>query len=74
MDVFSMEQGIWLGFVKTSEFRGEGLNSQTPPRYATALGWLHMNSQCLPAYLPVFLAVYDIFHPSDTPTSESQEG
>jgi hypothetical protein len=25
MDVFSMELGIWLSFVKTSEFRGGGV-------------------------------------------------
>jgi hypothetical protein len=32
-----MEQGIWLGFVKTSEFPGGGgcLNPAFPPRYAT---------------------------------------
>jgi hypothetical protein len=34
--VFSTELGIRLSFVKTSEFRGGGLNPRTPPRYATA--------------------------------------
>jgi hypothetical protein len=40
-DVFSTELGIWLSFVKTSEFRGVGVVFETPkPRpplpYATA--------------------------------------
>jgi hypothetical protein len=31
-----MELGIWLSFVKTSEFRGGGgLTPKRPPRYAT---------------------------------------
>jgi hypothetical protein len=31
-DVFSVEQGIWLGFVKTSEFLGgEGVEPHNPP-------------------------------------------
>jgi len=34
MDVFSTELGIWLSFVKTSEFRG-GVNTTHPPWYAT---------------------------------------
>ena len=34
---FSMELGIQLSFVKTSEFwGGGGLNTPNPPRYATA--------------------------------------
>jgi hypothetical protein len=33
MDVFSTEQGIRLGFVKTSEFQ-RGLNPPNPPQYA----------------------------------------
>jgi hypothetical protein len=39
MDVFSTELGIWLTFVKTSEFQGGvGWTPQTthPPRYTTA--------------------------------------
>jgi hypothetical protein len=35
MDVFSTEQGIRLGFVKTSDFEGVW-TPQPPPRYATA--------------------------------------
>jgi hypothetical protein len=31
MDVFSMELGVRLSFVKISEFRGVGLNLPTPP-------------------------------------------
>jgi hypothetical protein len=38
MDVFSTELGIWLNFVKTSEFRGDGGELTPPPRYATAAG------------------------------------
>jgi hypothetical protein len=37
MDVFSMEQGIRHGIVKTSEFRGGGVLNPIPPRYATGL-------------------------------------
>jgi hypothetical protein len=37
MDVFSTEQGIRFSFVKTSEFRGGGVeHPKPPPRYATA--------------------------------------
>jgi hypothetical protein len=36
MDVFSMEQGIWLGFDKTYEFGGGGFEPpQIPAWYAT---------------------------------------
>jgi hypothetical protein len=37
MDVFSMELGIWLSFVKAFEFWGRGVDPPKPPRYATDL-------------------------------------
>jgi hypothetical protein len=37
MDVFSMELGIRLSFVKTSEFRGGDLNFQPPLLIGTPL-------------------------------------
>jgi hypothetical protein len=35
MYLFSMELGIRLSFVKTSEFRGGVVKPPNPPRYAT---------------------------------------
>jgi hypothetical protein len=34
MDVYSTELGIWLSFVKTSEFLEGGFNCPPPPRFA----------------------------------------
>jgi hypothetical protein len=46
MDIFSMELGIRLSFVKTSEFRGGGLNFPNSP-----LGMPLSNTTCFIPYL-----------------------
>ena len=49
MDVFSMEMGILLSFVKTSEFRGGGgLKTPKPPsRYATDSRYIHKDTNVI---------------------------